>query len=57
MNATKNTGKPYAGKLHVRIDEGEKRQAIYAPLFSTLLATLFQKMPSKTTEKCTLCSR
>jgi len=41
MNATKNTGKPYAGKLHVRFDEGEKRQAIFAPLFSTLLVFLF----------------
>ena len=35
MFATKITGKPYAGKLHVRIDEGEKRKA-NTPRFSLL---------------------
>ncbi len=37
MFATKNAGKPYAGKPHVRIDEGESGVAIWLPTFSTLL--------------------
>ena len=36
MFAMKNAGKPYAGKPHVRIDEGESGVAIWLPTFSTL---------------------
>ena len=39
MLAMKNTGKPYAGKLHVRIDEGAGGRFII-PSRSTLLFTL-----------------
>ena len=42
MFATKITGKPYAGKLHVRIDEGEKRKA-NTPRFSLLYCLLWFK--------------
>ena len=37
MFATKIAGKPYAGKPHVRIEEGESGVAIWLPSFSTLL--------------------
>ena len=37
MLAMKNTGKPYAGKLHVRIDEGAGGRNLI-PSRSTLLA-------------------
>ena len=36
MFATKIAGKPYAGKPHVRIEEGESGVAIWLPSFSTL---------------------
>ena len=42
MFATKNAGKPYAGKPHVRIDEGESGVAIWLPSFSTLLEEIFE---------------
>ena len=34
MPSVKNIGKPYAGKLHVRFDEGES--GTYPPTLSTL---------------------
>ncbi len=43
MFATKITGKPYAGKLHVRIDEGEKRKA-NTPRFSLLYWLKIRKL-------------
>lgn len=39
MIATKITGKPHAGKPHVRIEGG--RRELYITLLSTLLAALF----------------
>ena len=38
MLATKNTAKPYAGKPHVRIDEGAEKSV------TTLLALLYFKL-------------
>ncbi|MBI4647039.1 MAG: hypothetical protein HY738_10735 [Bacteroidia bacterium] len=32
---TNFTGKPYAGKLHVRIDEGVGKAILPSPLYST----------------------
>jgi hypothetical protein len=35
MLETKITGKPYAGKLHVRIDEGVEKSRLLFSLYST----------------------
>ena len=37
----KVTGKPYAGKPHVRIDEGERRGRVFFSLYSTAPAVAY----------------
>jgi len=34
-------GKPYAGKPHVRIDEGAGKVVLFFPLYSTVLSVTF----------------
>jgi hypothetical protein len=43
IDMKKSLGKPYAGKLHVRFDEGVDRAALSQPCHSTLPVFVFTR--------------